>query len=322
VSKLAASVDAAALRSAVIELIGEPAAADDRFGVAVSGGPDSVALLLLAHAAFGDHIAAATVDHRLRPEAADECAYVAALCADHGIAHHILTAPSPPNPANQAGARKLRYALLDQWMAKQQLDWLLTGHHADDQLETLIMRLNRRSGIAGLTSIRSRHEKVLRPLLHWTRAELRAVVDAAGLNPVDDPSNRDPHFDRVRVRAALKQTALFDPRAVSESLAHLATAEDALLWTTQRLIAERVITDGADICLDTVDLPLEFCQRVTLHILSQDAESPPRGGEVAQLISRVAAGEVATLAGWRVAPNAAQPMLWHFRRAAPRRNHA
>ncbi|HZU63565.1 MAG TPA: tRNA lysidine(34) synthetase TilS, partial [Novosphingobium sp.] len=145
-----------------------------RLGLAVSGGPDSLALLLLAHAAWPGRVAAATVDHGLRPESAGEAAEVARICAGLGVAHATL--PVSIGPGNiQTEARTARYAALAQWMAAEGLAALATAHHADDQAETLLLRLNRASGVAGLAGVRARalvpgsRLLLLRPLLGWRR---------------------------------------------------------------------------------------------------------------------------------------------------------
>ena len=155
------------------------------FGVAVSGGPDSLALLLLARATFPGGIEAATVDHGLRAESGAEAAFVRDVCGRLGIAHATLTGPAIEGNI-QSGARALRYRLLGSWARERGLGFILTGHHQDDQAETLLMRLRRGAGLAGLAGIRPRAEidglKVLRPLLGWRRTELAQIVAAAGLD--------------------------------------------------------------------------------------------------------------------------------------------
>src|SRR3982751_2652505 len=127
-------------------------APDARIGVAVSGGPDSLALLLLAAAARPGQIEAATVDHGLRQEARAEGEMVAALCERLAVPHQILTArwDETPKAAIQERARGERYRLLGCWAEERGLAALATAHHADDQAETLLMRLVRGSGVKGL----------------------------------------------------------------------------------------------------------------------------------------------------------------------------
>lgn len=157
----------ARLRQAV-EALAENAASA-RFGVAVSGGPDSMALLDLAARAFSGRVEAATVDHGLREASADEAAMVADWCGNAGIAHATLHPKGAVRGNVQSWARSQRYALLEEWRTAQGLDWLLTAHHADDQLETLLMRLNRGAGVGGLAGVRARQGVVLRPLLGKTK---------------------------------------------------------------------------------------------------------------------------------------------------------
>ena len=128
-----------------------------RFGVAVSGGPDSLALLLLAAAARPGDLEAATVDHGLRPESRAEAEQVADICRAAWASPHSVLAIEwdlPPTSAIQEQARAVRYGALAQWMRERELTALLTAHHLDDQAETLLMRLNRGSGVRGLGGMR------------------------------------------------------------------------------------------------------------------------------------------------------------------------
>src|SRR3954471_22113406 len=162
-------------------------------GVAVSGGPDSLALLLLAQAAAPGRVRAATVDHRLRPDSASEAAFVASLCAERRIPHATLPVEvSRGGKGLQAAARKARYAALGGWMRRNGIATLLTAHHADDQAETLLMRLNRGAGLGGLAGIRAaapfsaggEGSRLCRPLLGWRREDLARIVRDCGLTPV------------------------------------------------------------------------------------------------------------------------------------------
>lgn len=258
---------------------GAPAA---RFGIAVSGGADSLALLLLAHAAFPGRIGAATVDHQLRIEAADEACGVHALCAALGVPHAILTPPTAITGSVQAAARAARYQLLGGWAEQNQLDYILTAHHADDQAETLVMRLNRGAGLAGLSGVRATNRNILRPLLDWRRDELAAIVSAAGLTPVDDPSNRDTRFDRARLRAQIATADWLDPRAIGVSAAALADAEVAIGWSLDQLWSERVIVAPDTLTLRApATLPREYQRRLLLRaIATLDPRCLPSGPEL------------------------------------------
>lgn len=289
------------------------------FGVAVSGGPDSLALLLLASAAFPGGVEAATVDHRLRAEGATEAAFVAAQCAARAIPHAILT--GPPVAGNiQAGARALRYALLGDWARERGLAFVLTAHHQDDQAETLLMRLRRGAGLAGLAGIRPRAElqglAVLRPLLGWRRAELAAIVAEAGLDAVQDPTNRDERYDRARLRRRIAETDWLDPPALSRSAAALGEAEQALDWAAGQLIAERTDSAPDGLIFDAADLPPELRRRALIRLLALLVPAdPPRGEAVQRLLAALEGGETATLAGVRCEGGA----VWRLTIAAPRR---
>ena len=289
------------------------------FGVAVSGGPDSLALLLLAEAAFPGGFQAATVDHGLRPESAAEAAFVAEVCAARSIPHATLRGP-PVEGNVQAGARALRYRLLGDWARERGLAVVLTAHHRDDQAETLLMRLQRGAGLAGLAGIRPRAEieglTVLRPLLGWRRVDLAEIVAAAGLAPVDDPSNRDEHYDRARLRRQLAEADWLDAGALARSAATLGEAEAALDWTVEQLIAERVegVRDG--LSFDAAGLPSELRRRALIRLLALLVPAdPPRGEAVQRLLAALEAGEVATLAGVRCAGG----RVWRLGPAPPRR---
>ena len=148
---------------------------------AVSGGPDSLALLILLHKTMPDRVVAATVDHALRPESADEAQYVQRMCKDMHVPHVILSPAEKISGNIQSAARAARYALLAQAAEQHDCAYIATAHHADDQLETVLMRLARGSGVDGLSAIRSTNGKILRPLLGFTKDELISICAAAGL---------------------------------------------------------------------------------------------------------------------------------------------
>jgi tRNA(Ile)-lysidine synthase len=295
----------------------------DRLAVAVSGGPDSLALLLLAHAALAGRVEAATVDHRLRPENADEAAHVAGICAGLGIPHAILSDPDEAisGASRQAQARALRYRLLSGWAAGRGLRFLATGHHADDQAETVLMRLARGSGLGGLTGVRARREdgalNVIRPLLGWRRAELEPVVAEAGLVPTDDPSNRSDAYDRTRFRALLSGTDLLPPERVAAAAGHLAEAELALVWTAEREWAARTSRDGETLTLDPSGLPPEILRRLAARAVSEvRGDADWRTDKLAPLLPVIVAGGAGNLAGVRIVGGA----VWRFSPEPPRRS--
>lgn len=285
-----------------------------RAGVAVSGGPDSLALLLLAGAAGA--VEAATVDHGLRAESAEEARFVARLCAGLGIPHAVLRPAEPIAGSVQAAARKARYALLEAWRQERGLDWVLTAHHADDQAETLLMRLNRGSGVAGLSGVRATNGRVLRPLLAWRREELAGIVRAAGIAAVADPGNVDEKFDRARLRRRLAEASWIDAAALARSADALAEADEALDWAAERLAAER-LSGGERVAFDPAGLPAELRRRLVLRVLRRiDPAAAPRGAELSRLLATLDRGGGATLAGVK----ATGGDVWRFERAPPRRS--
>lgn len=294
-----------------------------RLGVAVSGGPDSLALLLLAAAAYPGRIDAATVDHQLRPESAAEAVFVSDICRAGNIHHTILPARVDTTRSSlQRSAREARYAALRQWLDQEVIEFLATAHHVEDQAETLLMRLMRGAGVSGLAAIRSLGPvpagagTLVRPLLSWRREELRRVVDSAGIRPVSDPSNGDERFDRVRLRRLMADAPWLDPGALARSAGALAESDHALEWAADRLWDERVSAAGKRIMLDPSGLPAELVRRIVLRILRELAPAAsPRGHEVALFAAKLRAGGKATLAG--VAAEGAEP--WTFELAPPRR---
>ncbi len=259
---------------------------------------DSLALLLLAHEALPGRIAAATVDHRLRAAAAEEAAFVSQVCEARAIPHRILQPDSAITGNIQSAARTARYKLLGAWADAHGLAWIATAHHADDQLETLLMRLNRGSGLAGLAGVRARNGRVIRPLLGWRRAELEVIVSASGLEPVDDPSNRDDRYDRARMRKSLADAAWLDAVSASRSASALADAEAALAWTAHAYEARRVAEDKGVVSLDPRGLPAELLRRLVLACIRRvNGAAEPRGEELDRLLIGLAEGRMATLAG-------------------------
>ncbi|MDP3522953.1 MAG: tRNA lysidine(34) synthetase TilS, partial [Hoeflea sp.] len=183
-------------------------------GVAVSGGSDSLGLLYgLARLVAPGRLFALTVDHGLRAGSAEEARQVKAHCRRLGVCHQTLHWEGGPPPTGlQAAARSARYRLLASAAARLGLAAVLTGHTRDDQQETLAMRRARSpsggAGLAGIPRATLFEERmwVLRPLLGLTRAEIRGFLRQARVDWIEDPSNSDARFERVRVRGLLTQS--------------------------------------------------------------------------------------------------------------------
>lgn len=291
-----------------------------RLGLAVSGGPDSLALLLLAHAALPGRVEVATVDHGLRPESAREAADVARLCEQLVVPHVTLSVEVAAGNV-QAEARAARYAAMARWVEERGLSALATAHHADDQAETLLMRLNRASGVAGLAGTRARGTvpetpiPLLRPLLDWRRAELAEILRQAGVAAADDPSNGNDRFDRVRVRKALADADWLDVAAIAQSAAHIAEADAALEWMAALEWRSCVKKEPMGLKYRP-QAPRAVALRVVARIVRELDGDEPRGGAVARLVDTLVEGRPSSIGNLVVRPNAGG---WSFAKAPVRR---
>lgn len=193
-----------------------------------------------------------TVDHRLRPGSGREARWVKERLGRRGIAHRILTwrDGSADGRGNlQARARAARYRLLADWCRRHGVLHLLTAHHRDDQAETFLLRLGRGSGLYGLAGIPEVNERpdmrILRPLLGAAKNDLCAYLEARGERWLDDPSNQDPVFARVRARRALPVIARagIEPARIADAARRLGRDRVALEGAVARLLAEAAAPD-------------------------------------------------------------------------------
>ena len=244
---------------------------------------------------------------------------VADVCTRLGVPHEILAVEVEPGNV-QSEARTARYAALAEWTERRGLTALLTAHHADDQAETLLLRLNRASGVAGLAGVRARGAvpgtqlPLLRPLLGWRRAELAGVVDAQGWQAADDPSNTDDRFDRARLRKELARADWLDVPALAASAAHLADADAALAWAAAREWNE---------CVERAPMGLTYrprapravALRVIARIVAELDGTAARGSALARLFDALVARQPASIGGLVAR---AVPEGWTFSKA-PRR---
>jgi tRNA(Ile)-lysidine synthase len=185
-----------------------------KIALAVSGGSDSIAMLRMVLERHAQNlISVLTVDHGLRAGSDAEAQQVSAWCAELGVAHAILKWEGPkPVTAIQAKARAARYDLMTAWCAANDVSILLTGHTADDQNETVLMRRQRTKSSKSLAGIWPERDwkgiRILRPVLNFSRLALRGHLQSIGQNWLDDPSNDNEKFERVRIRKALIGTQL------------------------------------------------------------------------------------------------------------------
>ncbi len=297
-----------------------------RLGVAVSGGSDSTALLHMLHMFCQRHdieLHAVTVDHGLRVEAAEEAAHVARYCAGIGVPHDTLLWLDWNGEGNlQKAARDARYRKMAGWAGSRGIDMIAVGHTADDQAETVLMRLARRSGVDGLSAMRRRTQREgitwVRPLLHTRREALRSYLTHRQITWVDDPSNEDDRYDRIKARKAL---ALLTPlglsvEALGEVAKNMAETRRALEWQTflaakkmARLAAGGVVLDETLLRLQ----PDELQRRLMVKAINwvNGNTYAPRRAALVSVGEALCNGQAATVAGCQLRRIATR--IWVFR---------
>ncbi|MGH6876764.1 MAG: tRNA lysidine(34) synthetase TilS [Rhizomicrobium sp.] len=260
--------------------------------IAVSGGGDSIGLLLLlaewARATGQPPPSVLTVNHGLRPAAAQEAAAVAARSRAWGLDAHVLAwRGRKPLSDIEGAAREARYRLMGAWCRANGIGCLYVGHTIDDQAETFLLRLARGSGVDGLAAMTEVSPfpvsdweaiRVVRPLLSVSRARVRAFLAGRGETWLEDDMNANPRFARARLRAAwpaLEKAGLSVERIAAASR-HLARARAALDHDTVQLLlwaslakGEYVLLDGAQIVAAPEEVGLRALARVLMHVSGQ-----------------------------------------------------
>ncbi|MDP2620833.1 MAG: tRNA lysidine(34) synthetase TilS [Hyphomicrobiales bacterium] len=304
--------------------------ASPRLAVAVSGGADSTALMLLLArwkktGAGGPELSVFTVDHGLRAGSRKEAESVGEWALALGLAHEILTWRGDKPKSNiQAAARAARYRLLAEACHRDGIAALVSAHHRDDQAETFLMRLARGSGVDGLSAMDAVSEMMgitlFRPLLDVPRARLKATLKAAGQDWIEDPGNEDKRFARVRMRAVLERLA--EEGVSAERLAatarHMRRARLALEAATDDLARAAARLEPAGFC--TIDrealsaAPAEIALRLLARALMAVAGKPyrPRLERLERLFSGLKETDRGrwTLAGCRIAASREEVLIW------------
>jgi tRNA(Ile)-lysidine synthase len=285
--------------------------------LAVSGGPDSMALMHLARRWSVlkrrdlASLAVVTVDHGLRAESAREAAFVAEQTRGLGLRHDTLKwVGAKPDAGIQAAARRARYDLLAEHCASRSIGCVATAHTADDQAETFLMRLRRGSGVDGLAAMTAVCERggvmLLRPLLGFSKTRLTAYLRSASVPFIEDPSNENAAFERVRLRRSMKALASAGIARSSLTMAasRLARSRDALDRIAKDVLAHHFCVSRlarGDIQADAFHaLPEDIALRVlarALALIGGDREAP-RLMKVEGLLSSLRGGKrEATLGG-------------------------
>ena len=295
----------AALLSAFSALEGYPSLA-----LAVSGGPDSMALMHLASRWLSlkgrgpGSIAVLTVDHGLRPESAAEAAFVAGRAGALGFTHATLAwTGEKPKTGIQAGAREARYGLMTAYCRDHGIACLVTAHTEDDQAETFLMRLRRGSGLDGLASMAAVSERggvaLVRPLLGLSKARLTAHLRSLAIPFVSDPSNSNASFERVRVRHAMKTLAAagIARPALALAASRLGRSRDALSGIAANFLERNFRVSSLAHGQINLESFLPLSSEIALRVLSRalaltgGKEEPPRMTKVERLLAGLQAGK-------------------------------
>ncbi|MDA7947241.1 MAG: tRNA lysidine(34) synthetase TilS [Hyphomicrobiaceae bacterium] len=293
-------------------------------GLAVSGGADSTALMHLAHrwraAAGGSapRLTVLSVDHSLRDGSADEAQWVADQAAILGLDAAILRWDAGTIDRRiQERARFARYSLMANYAHANGLDALVTAHHLDDQAETVLMRLGRGSGIDGLAGIPRSGQwaglAVLRPLLDVSRARLVATLEDLGVGWLEDPSNEDSRFERVRIRQAIGKFGAIgiDPAALARSAVRLRRAREALDMAASAFLGNEASVNDVGYGQIRTGAFRHAPREIALRALAKMIQTvggrinPPPLARVESLAEGICSGDETsrTLGGCRVVPD-------------------
>lgn len=292
----------------------------ERLAVAVSGGPDSLCLALLA--AESRDVVCLIVDHGLRKESSEEATRTVELLVSHGVRAERLEWKAVKPAANvQAEAREARYELMGDWCQQNGVRYLLTAHHQDDQAETLLLRLARGSGVYGLAAMAPARQilvngeaiTLIRPLLAFPKARLKQTLVDRGVAWVEDPSNKAEQYDRVKVRKFLANPPLegFRTERLAATAARLRRTRNALEFYEKEWLKACVTSlDDGSLLFDAGAMesaPEEIVLRGLSSMLRyvSGAHYVPRAEKLQRLVKAILSHgfEGYTLYGVQIAPS-------------------
>ena len=298
--------------------------------VAVSGGIDSMALVLLAEIwakKNGYGIVALTVDHGLRKESKQEAKTVKSWLKKHNIEHHILTNRKKTIPQNNLMeyAREVRYELISKWCKKNKVLELLVAHHAEDQAETFLLRLERGSGVDGLSAMHPESRlhgiRIIRPLLEINKSFLIEYLKSRNQKWIEDPTNYNEKYKRNSLRAALAKISAYEPaltQRINKTAKNMSRARQALEQVAEKYQRESIDFFPSGYAIADLkilrDLPEEITLRIlksTLHRISK-TESYLRLDELERLYSKIIGNKNftgCTLWGCKIMPYKSQNIL-------------
>tara|TARA_X000000368_G_scaffold304433_1_gene242769 strand:+ start:3118 stop:4419 length:1302 start_codon:yes stop_codon:yes gene_type:complete len=254
------------------------------FCVAASGGPDSLCLVILANRYAVKNnfkMSVLTVDHRLRKESSEEAIWLNKVLKKMKIKHYILRWNGKKPKSNiMEEARLKRYDLMTNKCLKIKVKYLLTAHHLDDQIENFFMRLVRGSGLKGLSSmsklVRMNKIKIIRPLLEYQKKSLIKVLSYNNQKYIEDPSNKDSKYDRIRYRKLISGLINegLNKNRLNKLILNLSQADDAINYSTKKSIDKTITQNNyGHIIIDKrilLKLPKELQYRVLLFVLNNN----------------------------------------------------
>ena len=274
----------------------------NNFLVAVSGGPDSLALSVLCQKYTAENKTKALfvlVDHKIRKNSSKEALWVQKLLKSRSIKLKIIKNRQKINNNVQAEARKVRYELLSNFCLKNKIKFILTAHHRDDQVETFLIRLSRGSGIQGLSSmdrVVKLNEKVsiFRPLLDLKKEDLISISKSYFGRVVKDPSNDDNKYLRTKIRRLVKhfEKSGIDLDRVHHSIKNLAASRD-ILNSYIKSVEKKCVLKKRNQILINLDSFSKEKQEIQLKILgncikqTSKAYYPPRAKKVIKLLENI-----------------------------------
>ena len=246
--------------------------------VAVSGGSDSMALTILANnwaKKNGVKFTALTVDHNLRPESKSEAETVHKWCKKYNIHHEILTYKGKIPTSNiEAVAREYRYELLTDYMKKNSIDSLFIAHNQDEQCETFFLNLARGSGVYGLCGMPVISErfgiKIIRPMLIFTKPEIKEYLTSVNQDWIEDPSNFDTKYKRVRVRNLkdLMNSLDLSNKRLIDTMNNMERVRNSIEFFVSECIKKSVISSNSKVIIDREEL-LYYPEEIVIRALAK-----------------------------------------------------
>ena len=275
-----------------------------KFALAVSGGSDSLCLAYFSKiysSEFGNKIYVLIVDHKLRKESYKEALKVKNILRKRKISSKILRwKGAVPNKNIQKNARDMRYSLIYNYCKKENIKYLITAHHEDDQIENFFIRLFRGSGLTGLSSMSTKTKyneklKIIRPFLNQNKIDLKYVTLNYFKTYIKDPSNEDEKFLRVRIRKYKKKMEMegLSTKKISKTVENLASANQALNFYKDKALSKHVSYLSKNKCLINKKIFLEEAQEIIFKSfsgilsLTSGMYYPPRSAKIINLINRL-----------------------------------